>query len=284
MKRTAELSGADGQLVKRTNGLRLLACGAYRSVMPRRSDRGDAFAALRVTAIAMALAACGGEPASPIVPPPVVEGAVIEAGPPPTEVACSGMLKADLDAAVRIRTEIRVDGVVANQAAAAAAAADPAADLSSLGVPLSARELKAIRDAGWAIDGSTPLAYWTQIGEPERFGGIWIDPPGSSHYVVSILRADPATVRLAQCLDHVGARFVATNVSYATGSRLMERISAETEELKASGILVTMIDYDETKGTVTIGVQGVNEAIRAQLVARYGPLVRVVEQGVLVPM
>jgi hypothetical protein len=215
---------------------------------------------------------------------PAVVGAPVDPGVKPSPTECDRILRADVQAAIRIRESLQVAGVPSSVAAAQAAAADPEADLSAFGVPFLGTELHAIRDSGLVLDAATALAYWVSVGAPERFGGIWMDPPASGRYVVSIVGPDEDTLRLARCLEQADTRYVVAGLSLAAGNALKDRIAADSRSLEAEGIRVTLVDFDETRGVVVIGVMGLTEGIRRALSARYGPWVRVEEQPLVVPM
>jgi hypothetical protein len=125
-----------------------------------------------------------------------------------------------------------------------AAAADPTADTATVGIPLTAGELTALRASGIALDRSAPIRYWVQVGEPGRFGGVWMDPPGSGRLVVAIPDSDPAAATLARCLD-AGADVphVAATRSLADLNALNARISADMGSLRSGGVLIQSVGW-----------------------------------------
>lgn len=229
----------------------------------------------------MLIAGCGGEgiaTASALAR----HGDPLDPGERPTAEVCRQRLTGDIRAATRIRAGLRIDGIPATDAAARTAAADPAADVATLGIPLTPPELAALRAGGVAIDSASRLVSWIHIGEPEQFGGIWIDPPGGNRYVVAVVGSDPSWLALARCLDQgVDVHYVSAGRSLAAGQALQERISADTGSLQSSGIGIVSVAYSEKDEVVVIGVTGVTEAIRRGLTERYGDAIRVEEQAPL---
>jgi hypothetical protein len=213
-------------------------------------------------------------------------GEVVSPPPRPDGKACRDLLVADVGAAKRVRADLRIEGVPATDAAVTSAAADPTADTATLGIPLAASELTALRASGSYLDRSTPILYWVQVGEPGRFGGVWIDPPGSGRLVVAILDIDPEAATLARCLD-AGAdvAFVAATRSLADISALNARIAAYMGELRSGGVLIqsTGLGVRGAMMVVVVGVTGLTDAIRAELVGRYGTTIVVEEQGPISP-
>lgn len=213
-------------------------------------------------------------------------GEPLDPGLRPDAAACRRQLTADIDAAKRLRTELRIDGISSTDAAVTAAADDPGADVATLGIPLTTTELATLRASGTLIDHSSPLVFWVQAAEPGRFGGIWIDPPGSSRYVVAILNSDRAALTLARCLDgEVDVRYVAATRSVADHNALVARISADMDELRSNGVLIQSVGISVRTSVmvVVVGVTGVTDAIRAELTARYGDAIVVEEQPPITP-
>lgn len=193
---------------------------------------------------------------------------------------------ADTGAALRIRTELRTDGVPATNDAVAAAAADPTADISALGIPLRTSELAALRASGMALDPATPIAYWVQAGETGRFGGLWIDPPGSGREVVAILSSDPGAMTLARCLEpDARTSYVAATTSLADLKALQDRISSEIGASGPGGAKVQSVGLTVRHSTmvVVVGVTGLTDEMRSQLTAKYGDGIVVEEQAPAVP-
>jgi hypothetical protein len=227
--------------------------------------------------IAVLVGGCIGQ-ANTTTPQP---GQGLTPGATPGVAACRALIAADIDAAMRVRTELGIDGIPATAAAVQAAAQDPGSDVAALGVPLTATELAALRASGTTIDASTPLTTLVNVGEPRRFGGVWTDPAGSPHYVVGILGSDPAAMTLAQCAGAgLDVRYVAAGQSVAVEQALVARIAADNGDLRSIGIVVTSVGIAVRADVsmVVIGVTGLTDSIRAQLVSRYGSSI-VVEEG-----
>jgi hypothetical protein len=248
-------------------------------VNPRR--RRLATWSIGALAAASVLAGCAGPEPAPSVPD-LPYGAPIEAGPKPAPLDCRGRIGAEVGAAIRIRAELMTPGVATDEASVRAAAADPEADTTVLGIPLTAGELRALKGNGFGPDPASPIAFWVNAGAPERFGGIWIDPPGTSRYVVAVVDGDPATLAIARCVEGPDVRYVWADVSLAEGTALLNRIGSDTDRWRAQGLQINQIDYDETTGVVNVGVSKPTPEALAALQAAYGPLVRLVvaEPGV----
>jgi hypothetical protein len=153
-------------------------------------------------------------------------------------------------------------------------------------VPGASAELTALHMSGISIELSSPLLFWVQTGEPQRFGGIWVDPPGSARFVVSILGTDPTALALARCLDAgLDVRYVTATRSVADETALVARISTDMGEFQSSGIHIVSagIGVRASVMIVIVGVTGLTEAIRAELVARYGDSIVVEEQAPATP-
>jgi hypothetical protein len=222
-------------------------------------------------------------PSPTTVPSP---GEPLVAGPSQSAAACRLELFADVAAAKRIRSDLRVPGIDASDAAIAAAANDPAADLSAVGIPLTYTELVALQASGLSLGGG-PLSEWVEVGEPTRFGGIWIDPTGSDRYVVSILASDPGAVGLAQCLGTgVDLRFVAADTSVADLKALVDRIGGDIDQLRSDDILIASAGIGVRKSVmvVIVGVTGLTDEIRTKLIARYGANIVLEEQAPAQPL
>lgn len=236
-------------------------------------------AAARAIIAGLLLSGCGMAPKGP----PPAHGVAIVPGPRPSADECARIIRADLAAAKRIRADLRIDDVPSDDGAVQAAAADPGADLSTLGIPLLARETNAIGKSGIGLDDHSSLAYLVHVGAPERFGGIWIDPPGTDRWVVAVVGPDPAAVARARCVEGPNTNYVTARMSLEAGLAIQDRITADWQALAAQGIKLATTSYDETKGIVVVGVTGLTEDIRRRLMEKYGDIV-VEEQGPIVPL
>jgi len=244
-------------------------------------------AVLLLVAIAGAgLAGCGEAPAPSIAH---AHGEPIQVDPSgaPDAAGCDVRLRAEQLAAQRIRQELRTDGISVDPVAVKTAAGDPGATTAVLGIPLTASELNALTKSGSALDAASALSYWVSAGAPERFGGIWIDPPGSSRFVVAIVGGDADTLELARCLatanGGVDVHFVWANVSLAEGRALAARIGNDMQALRASGVQINAVGYQENEGTVIVGVTAPTPELERQLIERYGQPIRLEQQGPLNP-
>ena len=244
-----------------------------------RRGRAQLGLVLCVASASMLLVSCGSQVAPSQAPSQHAFGEALDPGPKPAAGVCEERLRSEQAAAARIRTELRADEVSSDPAAIKAAAADPAADLSMLGIPLTAAETQALRRSGLAMDAATPLAYWVSVGAPSRFGGIWIDPPGSNRFVVAVVGGDPDTLGLARCVEGPDVRYVWAAVSLTDGEAIKDRIGADIGAWRARGVAVNSVDFDETNGVVTVGVTEVNDALVQQFQAMYGPVVRLKVEG-----
>lgn len=212
----------------------------------------------------------------------VQAGEPLDPGLRPSAEACRQQLTADVGAAKRLRSELRTADIPSTDAAVKAAANDTGADITALGIPLTRAELTALQASGIFIDRASPLLFWVQTGEPQRFGGIWVDPPGSARYVVGILNSDPTALALARCLDAgIDVRYVTAARSVADDNALVARISADMGALQSSGVHIVSVGIGVRASVmiVIVGVTGLTEAIRTELIGRYGDAIVVEEQA-----
>jgi hypothetical protein len=213
-------------------------------------------------------------------------GQPIDVSSLPAPSDCDGRLRADIDAAVSIRESLHVHGLATGREAAIAAAADPSATLDEVGIPITAHERELLlTDGPWLSDG-LPMDDWVWYGAPDRFGGLWIDPPGSEQYVVSIVDASSQAIELARCvaaLTGLQTRYVVARVSYRDGMALSDRIAADLPRLFAEDGIIAGVHYDQTSGVVVIGVDKPTQAMIDRLKDLYGQGVRVVDQEPMIP-
>ncbi len=201
--------------------------------------------------------------------------------------ACDRTLRSDTAAARNIRSsvDLTVTGIPATDAAIARAATDPGADTATLGIPLRATELRALQASGMFVDAATPLAMWVNEGRPDRFGGIWIDPPGSGRYVVSVAFGEPSTQALARCLERPGldVRYIASDVALADLRDVQDRINEDWQDLEAAGIRIRSTGIDSKAHRVQVEVEGLSQAQAVRLTDRYGPFLDLVATPVPTP-
>jgi len=244
----------------------------------------------RLLVVAALAGGCAGQagssPAGPGQASPssvaVQAGEPLDPGLRPSPEACRQQLTADVGAAKRLRVELRTADIASTDAAVKAAANDTGADINTLGIPLSGAELTALHASGIFIDRASPLLFWVQTGEPQRFGGIWIDPPGGARYVVGILNSDPTALALARCLDAgIDVRYVTAARSVADDNALVVHISADMGALQSSGVHIVSVGIGVRASAmiVIVGVTGLTEAIRTELIGRYGDAIVVEEQA-----
>ena len=206
-----------------------------------------------------------------------------EPGPVPEPAACDALLRADQAVAAAIRTDLHVPEIPSDQGTIAAVADDPAASTETLGIPLTSNETAALRRNGVAVhDPTAAIANWVNVGAADRFGGLWIDPPGSEHFVVAIVGGDPATLTLARCLERVDTRYVWANLSIGEGRAKAHRIGSDIQALQAQGLDINGVGYRENEGTVVVGVTTPTSELLTLLLARYGPPLRLEQMGPVV--
>jgi hypothetical protein len=229
-----------------------------------------------IVAVALLLGACAAEVSPSIVH---AHGDVLAVNAPPNRVACDARFRAETEAAQRIRRVLTSAMLPTDGAAVEGAAVDPKSTTDLLGIPLTVIESNMVRASGIELDGAAAIGLWVTSGAPERFGGIWIDPPLTDRHVVAIVGGDQDAIGLARCLERVETRYVWANLSLADGEALKDEISLDGEALRASGIEVNSIDYEEVEGTVIVGVTQVLPGLAEQLIERYGGPIRVVEEA-----
>lgn len=237
--------------------------------------------ALVVALIVAGCARTGADPTRTPAASSLPAGQPIDVSGQPMPRDCDARIRAEIDAAVAIRAQLRIYGLTAGRPAAVTAAADPSATLDEIGIPITSAERRTLASNGLEVGGGLPLGEWVVDGAPERFGGIWIDPPGSGRYVVSIVGADQGSLDLARCvaaLANLPTRYLVASMSKRDGEAFKDRISADADELQAEGIPLTSVDYDETRGVVVIGVDKPTDAMVTRLHELYGPEVEVVDE------
>jgi hypothetical protein len=233
-------------------------------------------AALVAITLALILAGCGSDqPSAPVTVHAF--GEPLDPGVKPDAAACQARIRSEEAVAARIRTDFEKAGLKSDPATIKAVAADPTADLTTMGIPLTARELAGLQQSGIGVDSTFPIVMWVQVGAPERFGGLWFDGPTAT---VAIVDGDPVTLAVARCLEGaITVRYVWTAVSAAGGEALKERVVADIGVWKSRGVAINMVDFDETKGVVTVGLSVVNDELRRVFFETYGPLVQLVVEG-----
>jgi hypothetical protein len=232
--------------------------------------------------VAVLVVACAPAPARPASGTPAarapIEASPVATAPDGDPAACDDVLRADTVAARNIRSSLDLQGnLLASDAAIEAAAWDPTADTETIGIPLRPGELRTVLGMGMFMDAATPMAFWVNVGRPDLFGGMWVDPPGSGRHVVSIVDDAPGTRALAACLERDGldVRYVVATVSGAELRAVQDRIGAEWQDLQASGIRIVSSFVDTIANRVVIEAEGVTQAQVARLQERYGPFVQV---------
>lgn len=227
-------------------------------------------------------------PTPTLVPTPAITpapslGAALDPPPRPSDEECDRMQRLDREAALRMRNsvDLHYPEIGKDETAVEAAIADPASDIDLIGIPLRPAEVAALRKYGIYLDGAAPMGFWFWYGRPEVFSGIWIDPPGSQRYVVSIADGDIDGLRLARCLERDGldVRYVWASRSWAELLALKERIVQDWEALEAEGIAVVAVGPEVIRNTVYIGVQGLTDEIAVTLRERYGDFIEIAEDA-----
>jgi hypothetical protein len=119
---------------------------------------------------------------------------------------------------------------------------------------------------------------------PATFGGIWIDPRGT--LVVELAHGRTSLPEPAASLVPAGwsIRLQSVPNDLQSLDALSATISAELGNLQASGMDVVSVGVDTPHDRVAVGVDGLSDAIRAALVARYGPRIEVQPDQPLQPL
>jgi hypothetical protein len=220
------------------------------------------------------------EPSPSPTPRTLALGEALPAVASPSATTCDRLLRADIESARRIRAGLADDGVAGDDARLAAAAADPAADLTQLGIPLLPDDIAALRTAGFWIDGKTPIISWVSTGRQDLFGGAWIDAAKSqSSVVVSVVDGDPAAHELARCLERpdIETRYVNAERSQADLHAIQASIEADRDTLPDEGIRLIGTAQLPDENVVEVGVQGLTDEIATKLIERYGEGIRMVD-------
>ena len=77
---------------------------------------------------------------------------------------------------------------------------------------------------------------------------------------------------------------MSAGVSKADGEALLNRVAADMDRWRATGIPINTIDYDETTGVVNVGVSAPSAAALTNFQAAYGPLIRLVQADPGIPL
>ncbi len=240
--------------------------------------------AILVAWAAVAGAACS-QVSLPAVLPAPAHGQDLDAGPAPDATTCQALIRRDLSGALDVRRELNIPGLTATEDAARAAAADPGADVTTLGIPATADELAAVQASGVATDGGFAVSVRANSTLTHRFGGVWIDPPASGRMIVSVVGGDQVAADLIQCIQGGSkVRFVVSGTSLADGEARKDRVSADMGRLRAAGIAISSIDWDETREVLVVGVSSDLGAATRLLRERYGPQTEVVSQQPIQPL
>ena len=235
---------------------------------------------LGIAGVLLGIAAGCDDARTPIATPVHAYGDALEVGPEPDAATCDARIRGEQAGAARIRAALQIPGLASDPVTVKAAATDPTTDTSQWGIPLTAAELAAIRKQGIATDGWAGINVWVATGAPERFGGNWLT---GDRLTVAVVGGDPATVEFAQCLAPAEIRLVWATVSRADGEAVMNRVATDMQGWRSRGVQINTVDYDETTGVVRVGATVISEALLAELQAQYGPLVRLVPEGPVVP-
>jgi hypothetical protein len=205
--------------------------------------------------------------------PPIVQGAPLAAGPKLDAAGCEHLIRADREAAPRIRSAVTLNGgrLASDAATVAEVAEDPTAAISpELGIPLTAAEERLVRTTG---ESDQPLYWWVNPAHPERFGGYWIDRTGGgARYTVAIAPTDTAAMTLGRCLEQprVSIRYVQAAVTLAILIEIRQRIESDRYWLTAQGMGLSSLGRREDIGRVPVGVKKPSPEIEAFYRTRYG--------------
>jgi hypothetical protein len=232
------------------------------------ASRGLAIVAL----LSMAAGACA--PARVDARP---HGLAVPVPPRPGATECDAMIRADIDAAIRVRDLLGLGALPATRNAAAAAAADPAADLDQFAIPVTPRELARLDPAQRGFSDPAPFLVLTQA-RPDLFGTVWLD---GGTVMVGVIRRDDDVLRRARCLERGqlanNVRYVTVGVTPAELDALADRIFGDRDALRREGIDVTVVGSSPHLELVEVGVRELTPEIRDRLVERYGTVVTVRE-------
>lgn len=231
------------------------------------------FAAL---ALAAALAACG----SPILGGRLdarPHGANVAVPPRPTDSECAKLIRADHSTAAMIRATMGIEGIGDTIGAAEQAASDPAADVSTYGIPLTPAEVKLARAASRRPDATVGPAGLV-ASHHEALNALWLE---GEALVISVLEPNPDVLRLARCLE-IGEHqnrihYVTAGVPAAELAALSDRIMDDRDILADEGIEITVAGSDPATETVMVGVRTLTKEINRRLVERYGTVLDVIQ-------
>jgi hypothetical protein len=233
----------------------------------------------------VAVAGCGILPIGGRVTAPagVTPGRVVDPGARPDPATCERRIRADIVGAVAVRGVLASSDfgplpIATDEATARQAAADPASDIATFGIPVTADELAASLASGIEIDSTQPVVARMWAAR-DRYGERWLDARGT--FVVAVM-SDAAATAL-RCFEPADrqVRYVEAGWSSATLTALQDRITADWQSgaLKQAGIDVRMTGqtvHDDVM-VVEVTVHGLTPAIAGELRRRYGDPVLMVE-------
>jgi hypothetical protein len=240
--------------------------------------------------VAAVVLACDSAPWVPPVavnaPPGTTPGAPLLTPLAPDPAACAALIRGDIDGAIAVRRLLAtfVPELAADRAAATRAAGDPDADLERYGVPLMPAELDQLDAAGVSFD-FAPLALHLDLLR-DRFGGRWIDPPGTN---LTVALTDPALVLSLRCYEPEGSqvRYVQAGWSLTQLGELRQRIEADWESgrLAEEGIEVLSLaeGVEGNRYVLFIGVGDASPTVRHHLRLKYGEAVVTVAGQMISP-
>lgn len=247
-----------------------------------RPPTGDHPSATTVAAAASASPSPAAASPSPTASPAPAIGTPLEAPAKPPAATCDDLQRSDRVAATGIRNgiDMSVIGIGGSAEDVEAAMSDATADIDLLGTPLLRDEVHTLRTSGGVLDDRAPLAFWVMDGRNDLFGGYWIDPPGSTRFVVGVVDGDPSSMELVECLKRgdLDVRYVFSERSWRELLAWKDEVGEDMNALRAEGIPITSVGPDMLTNTLEVGVEGLTEEMTAELRERYGAALRVKDE------
>jgi hypothetical protein len=174
---------------------------------------------------------------------------------------------------VQFRTRF---GLRADEAWARQVAADPAHAVA-YGVPLMPDEQAGLDARPRTFEELSTLLQDYGAAHPGEFGGLYVEPAGSTQFVVLFTdHLDDHSAALAKLVNPMAQITLRkTPTAEKDLDALMERISNDAPALKAAGIFVVVSSRDDIGRVVDLQLSTQRTDAAGLLVGRYGPTVKV---------
>lgn len=213
-------------------------------------------------------------------PDGVTPGVPVAPGARPSAADCEARIRADTSGAAIVRSYLAGSDdwklpLASDVATAAAAAADPGTDIATMGIPLFADELAAVRASAILVNDLTPIEIRINA-MPERFGTMWM----RDGLAVSV--PGPEAAAALRCFEpaSINVRYVQAGWPEATLDALQQRIVDDWKAGALDGLAITGVGRPviDDVSVVAVYVRQASASEEALLLERYGDPVVVVRE------